>query len=661
MAPAFSSILIATELLFLFALAQGQASPRQPIQPASTVVPNNSPAGAPLFKGETIQLTDRVVESLANAPSTAEYADLFAFDDGSGLNSTRRKGFCKTYPGDQNWPSDRAWHVFDSLLDGALIPTVPLAAPCYNSKWGPMDPQKCGHITARFNSPYLHEDDPTSIMFPIYQGRTCMPGNTGNCTLGGFPEYAVNATNVAQIQLALNFARNNDLRLVVKNTGHCYLGKSSGGGALSIWMHNNKQIDFLPEYEGDSYSGPAMKLGSGVTVVEVYAAAEKYGVSALGGISPSVGYAGGYFAGGGHTPLAGLYGMAADHVMAIRLVTADGRFITASEKSHPDLYWALRGGGGGTYGVVTSIVIRVLPKVPVTTAAFSFQSSKNVSKEAFWLAVRKYYELHIPFTDAGTYSFYFIFNQNETKDGELNFDMRSFFAPNHTIESFSALTKPWFDTLKDLGIPWTTKPNQTYFESYYPAYMSSWGHRLFPVGTVKTMAGNRLLPRGHFQDEAKFNATFEVLKQHVANGFHLGGYHQAPRNRANADNAVSTAWRETVSFLIFGSRPVPDNATVVDMKAATDELTDRILKPWRDVAPPNEGGGSYLNEAAVMEPEWQHSFYGLQYERMLGVKRKWDHRGVFYGTTAVGSEEWEVRDGDRGVQTQDGRLCRVSR
>ena len=113
-----------------------------------------------------------------------------------------------------------------------------------------------------------------------------MPGSAGNCTLGGFPEYAVNATTVAQIQLALNFVRNNDLRLVVKNTGHCYLGKSSGAGALSIWMHNNKQIDFLPEYDGDGYSGPTMKLGAGVTVLEVYEAAEKHSVSALGGIAP---------------------------------------------------------------------------------------------------------------------------------------------------------------------------------------------------------------------------------------------------------------------------------------------------------------------------------------------------------------------------------------
>lgn len=125
-------------------------------------------------------------------------------------------------------------------------------------------------------------------MFPIYQGRTCLPGASENstCTLGGYPAYAVNATTVAQMQLAVNFARNSDLRLVVKNTGHCYLGKSVGGGALSVWMHGNKRIEILAEYEEEGYKGPALKLNSGVTVLEVYEAAERFGVSALGGDCP---------------------------------------------------------------------------------------------------------------------------------------------------------------------------------------------------------------------------------------------------------------------------------------------------------------------------------------------------------------------------------------
>lgn len=125
-------------------------------------------------------------------------------------------------------------------------------------------------------------------MWPIFQGRTCMAkiDTAGkSCTIGGSPEYAIKVTNVAQIQLAINFARVANLRLVIKNTGHCYLGKSSGAGALSLWMHNLREINFLPNYKGPGYSGPALKLGAGVSVREVYEAAEKNGVTVLGAIS----------------------------------------------------------------------------------------------------------------------------------------------------------------------------------------------------------------------------------------------------------------------------------------------------------------------------------------------------------------------------------------
>lgn len=199
-------------------------------------------------------------------------------------------------------------------------------------------------------------------MWPVWQGRSCLPTDDpdGTCSLGAYPVYAVNVSTVGHIQAALSFARRQNLRFVIKNTGHCYLGKSNGAGALSVWMHNLKDIDFLSDYQssGGSYRGTALKVGAGVTVREVYEAAHRYGVSALGGICESVGYAGGYIAGGGHTPLSGLYGMGADQALAFEVVTADGKFMTASETSNPDLYWALQGGGGSTYGIVTSVIVR---------------------------------------------------------------------------------------------------------------------------------------------------------------------------------------------------------------------------------------------------------------------------------------------------------------
>jgi FAD/FMN-containing dehydrogenase len=125
-------------------------------------------------------------------------------------------------------------------------------------------------------------------MSPIYEGATCEPqdGLLGKeCTLGGFPEYSLNITNVAQIQLAINFARSLNLRLVVRNTGHDFLGKNTGQGALSIWTHHLRDIEVIDNYQsaGGSYNGPAMKLGAGVMVYELYEAAEKAGYTAVAG------------------------------------------------------------------------------------------------------------------------------------------------------------------------------------------------------------------------------------------------------------------------------------------------------------------------------------------------------------------------------------------
>ena len=125
------------------------------------------------------------------------------------------------------------------------------------------------------------------MMSPVYQGLTCevTTDPTNNCTLGAFPFYAINVSNVAQIQLGVNFARTTGLRLVIKNTGHDFSGKSGGAGALSIWTHNLKDVKYFPNYTswGCGYDGPAFKLGVGVQAFEIYKEAHDRGLVVVGG------------------------------------------------------------------------------------------------------------------------------------------------------------------------------------------------------------------------------------------------------------------------------------------------------------------------------------------------------------------------------------------
>lgn len=124
-------------------------------------------------------------------------------------------------------------------------------------------------------------------MSPIYQGLTCMPTTdpSGTCLQGAYPTYVVNATNVAQIQLAVNLARSLNIRLVVKNTGHDFSGKSGGAFALSVWTHNFNTIQYVKNYvdSGTGYKGPAFKTGSGVQAKDLYTAAKTEGLTVVGG------------------------------------------------------------------------------------------------------------------------------------------------------------------------------------------------------------------------------------------------------------------------------------------------------------------------------------------------------------------------------------------
>ncbi|KAK2758227.1 hypothetical protein FQN54_004071 [Arachnomyces sp. PD_36] len=644
--------LLASTLLALLPAVDAGSAALKNVQPAAATVSSDSKAGAPLFKSETVQLTQDVIQRIKETDALADYAHLFTFDDGQAKavpTFTDGGKSCKLLPGDDEWPVEEIWDAFDVLLGGTLTPIIPVASPCYkDSEYDNYDALKCATVVANWTTSELHTTDPGSTMFPIYEGRTCVPTTdpSGSCTQGGYSSYAVEVANVAQIQLALNFARETNVRLVVRNTGHDYNGRSTGAGALSVWMGNLKEIQYIDEYMSSDYDGPAMKVGAGVQVFELYEEADKHNVNALGGICPSVGYTGGYLAGGGHSPLMPLYGMAADQILALEVVTADGQFVTASPTENSDLFWAMGGGGGGTYGIVTSAIVKVHKPVPIVTSMVSFASS---DAETYWAAVKAFWDNFPDWNEAHTYSYFWVFN----KSGEYTFDITPFYAPNHTLSTFKEVIKPWFDVLDKLGIDYTAETVE--HETFKSSYDSTFGLQDYRVGAYSSVPGNRLIPKSNWDTEEKRAYTFGVVRDIVDKYGGIGGYHQSPRNPEKIQNAVNPAFRKEASFLI-GSSKVSETATVEELKAASLRLETEILGPLRDVSP---DGGSYNNEADVMEPNWQHSFWGDLYSDLLKVKEKWDPNGVFYVHHGVGTEGWTVNDGQQGVQTQNGRLCRV--
>jgi hypothetical protein len=145
-----------------------------------------------------------------------QVTDANAFGD--PLNAQVSNISCKKHPSDADYPSPTAWSAFNDTLGGVLLHPSPLASPCYPGS-ATYDATRCAFVEANFANTSLHAGDPTSIVSYWPEGNTCLPPNAGGnstCTNAGFPEYVVNVSTVRDVQLAVNYAREEGLRLVVK-------------------------------------------------------------------------------------------------------------------------------------------------------------------------------------------------------------------------------------------------------------------------------------------------------------------------------------------------------------------------------------------------------------------------------------------------------------
>ncbi|KXH67048.1 hypothetical protein CSAL01_06493 [Colletotrichum salicis] len=572
------------------------------IAPAVEAVASDAASsGIEYFDFESSQLTADVVANLTMYNLTGTTA--FNFGDDEDAVKKRVTRSCKAFPGDQAWPSNLTWLLLDLLLGGALVDGVPTAAPCYKD-WPQYDAVKCDEITASWTTPQYQMSEPTGLDYPMFEGVSCVPpsiARTGaNCAQRGNPSYVVKVTNVAQIQLAVNFARNLNIRLIVKNKGHDFNGKSSGAGALSIWTHALQSIQYLgAEYHHriSGYTGPAFKIGSGTQALKLYEAADELGLHVVGGIAR--------------------YGVAADQVLSMEVVLPNGRFVSVDQKNYPDLFFALRGGGGSTWGIVTSLVIRAYPKTPVTTLTYSFATGNNVSTETFWSGVDAVFAQFPAYVDAGMYSYWSIMCAPATTG---SFSIAPQWGNDMDTAELTAVSAPLFSNLSALHIP-VTDTKYTEFDGVLNTVINTW---------------------------------LQTLRKSVETAGMMLGYHfkTAVNPSVSQTNAVNPAFRKTLMHAMLGAM-WGQEATPEEIAAANKNLVE-MLQPWREASP---GAGAYLNEADINEPNWQQAFYGSNYDCLYQLKQKYDPWGLFYATTAVGSEDWHITDQLEHYPTQNGRLC----
>ncbi|MBE3043183.1 FAD-binding oxidoreductase, partial [Candidatus Bathyarchaeota archaeon] len=139
-------------------------------------------------------------------------------------------------------------------------------------------------------------------------------------------------------------------------------------------------------------------------------------------------------AGGGHSPLSGKLGLAADQVLSIDVVLPNGRFVTCDEEENSDLFWALRGGGGGTFGVVTGMTVKVHPKMKFAGVTWNVNFPANQS-DIFWAGVEAYWRGFPEYAAEGTYGYSTIM---AIPDQGFMWTMNPWMVPGWTLDEFKA-------------------------------------------------------------------------------------------------------------------------------------------------------------------------------------------------------------------------------
>lgn len=379
------------------------------------------------------------------------------------------------------------------------------------------------------------------------------------------------------------------------------------------------------------------EIEAGVSAQEAWEHFEPLGMLVTVGATGSVGVAGGFGQGGGHGPLAPKYGLMVDNAIEFDVVTADGQIRTVNACSDPDLFYALRGGGGGTFAVLTSYKFQLHPAVPLNV--YSFQANFPVLEQQHDITEST---VHRDIIRA--------LASNQTLFAAHGIAGYNFVLPDHIV-SLQILPSNDTELIKTITSPWhnflTRYPGLNITENTYYAFpkFSDWYEftqrpaiaRNGPVGVGISESG-RFLPKRLFSEpediEKIVDAVVTAMQFSLTN---RGGgaaqlYATGPFNQLdNSRTGVNPAFRDAMWEVIMGgfwTKNTPES-----VRRQIRNTISASIEPFKALTP---GGGCYMNEGDWTEENWQQTFFGSNYDRLLEVKRKYDPTGLFNCWKCVG-------------------------
>jgi FAD/FMN-containing dehydrogenase len=556
-------------------------------------------------------------------------------------------------PGDPEWPSEASWNRLNQEVGGQLIKVQSPLTACLEGLPEP----NCADLFKRLKNPYYLGDE---------VGLTQTLGWVGAWT--SRPSvFAVAVRTTQDVAAAVNFARDNNLRVVIKGGGHSYKGTSNAADSLLIWTRRMNDVflhdAFLPVgSDGREKPMKAVTVESGAMWGRVYEeVTTKAGRYVQGGGCLTVGVAG-LIQSGGFGSFSKAYGLAAASLLEAEIVTADGVVRTANGYTNPDLFWAIKGGGGGSFGVVTRLTLQThsLPeffgRVSVTIQA----KSENAFRQLISKVISFYSEA--------------LLNPHWGEQVALR--------PENVLEikvvcqgvdrqEVEALWRPFFDWLA--GDPANFKivspaqvmtvPARHYwdpqqrpdalladFRTAAPASNVFWAGNLEEAGMVLHGYQSAWIPVSLLKTDQQrklVDSLFEAARHwevvlHVNKG--LAGAATETIDAAR-NTAMNPAVLDAFALLICAAAEPPAYPGIPgrepDLPAARhhQKLIGKAMHEIRKVLP---RVGSYVAESDFFEEGWQKSFWGPNYPRLLAVKDRYDPDDLFSVHHGVGCERRSV-------------------
>ncbi|EJN04867.1 FAD/FMN-dependent dehydrogenase [Phyllobacterium sp. YR531] len=533
------------------------------------------------------------------------------------------------------------WAKLAEVLGDRLAPVEWPLAKCLEQP----DGEACRAFFGSVSNPYFLGDNPALTQTFGWVGAWSAQPSA----------YVVKAQSAQDVAAAVNFARSNGVRLAVKGGGHSYQGCSNSAHSLLIWTRAMQAITthdaFIPE---GSKAKPveAVTIGAGAIWGDVYReVCVRAGRYVQGGGCLTVGVAG-LVQSGGFGSFSKRYGLAASSLLQAEIVTADGLVRIVNENQEPELFFALKGGGGGTFGVITSLTLKthVLPK----TFGAVFAEIRANSDDAYSGLIER------------AVSFYSqsLFNPNWGE--QLAFRPNNALAISMVFQDLEQaeaerVWAPFFGWVKEnsdkyqlasdpvvLAVPATsffdaeflkTLPGVVETDSQPGASKERifWASNREEAGQVihayqSTWLSEDLLGAGSKADLSR--ALFEASR-HWSVSLHtnkaLAG---APENvrEAARNTAMNPAVADAFALLICAAEGPPAYPGVhghePDLEQANRDAArvDAAMNALRSRIATN---GSYLAESNYFQTDWQKAFWGENIERLQKAKRKYDPENIF--------------------------------